>query len=60
MSYGCAPPTTLVQVDNWQEVSEEFLDTWITQHVEDAQNILKKPAVFEEFGKASVFTPTAL
>ena len=47
-------------MDNWQEVSEEFLDTWITQHVEDAQNILKKPAVFEEFGKASVFTPTAL
>ncbi len=54
------PPTLRVQVDNWQEVSEEFLDTWITRHVEDAGNILKKPVVFEEFGKASLCTSRSL
>lgn len=38
-------------VDNWQEVSLDFLRRWVEIHVEDSATILGKPVVFEEFGK---------
>lgn len=45
------PRAARAAVDNWQAVSQDFLRTWVTQHTNDATNVLKKPVVFDEFGK---------
>ncbi|XP_047320191.1 mannan endo-1,4-beta-mannosidase 7-like [Impatiens glandulifera] len=41
--------------DKWVEGSKEvaFLNDWINNHVQDAQNIIKKPLMFTEFQKNS-------
>ncbi|MFS7890175.1 putative mannan endo-1,4-beta-mannosidase [Helianthus anomalus] len=36
--------------DNYVQL--DFLQQWIHDHIEDAQNILKKPVLFTEFGKS--------
>ncbi|VFQ77330.1 unnamed protein product [Cuscuta campestris] len=35
------------------EAQMEFMDQWMTSHLEDAKTILKKPLVLAEFGKSS-------
>ncbi|KAK9837439.1 hypothetical protein WJX81_002398 [Elliptochloris bilobata] len=37
-------------IDNWKDVDEAFLRSWIRAHVEDAAK-LHKPVILEEFGK---------
>lgn len=35
------------------ESQESFLNNWLNNHIQDAQNILRKPVLFAEFGKSS-------
>lgn len=42
--------------DQWlpgssDETQLSFLKTWVDNHIQDAENILKKPVIFAEFGK---------
>lgn len=37
--------------DHWQKPNASFLATWITSHVESAEQRLGKPLLVEEFGK---------
>lgn len=37
---------------SYQE-EQSFLNNWIDTHIQDAQNVLKKPVLFTEFGKSS-------
>lgn len=44
--------------DQWlpssdSESQESFLNNWLNNHIQDAQNILRKPVLFAEFGKSS-------
>ncbi|KAA8537593.1 hypothetical protein F0562_027201 [Nyssa sinensis] len=44
--------------DQWltgesDESQLSFLNNWLNNHIQDAQNILKKPVLFAEFGKSS-------
>ncbi|XP_065880800.1 mannan endo-1,4-beta-mannosidase 7-like [Euphorbia lathyris] len=44
--------------DQWLPSSDDksllsFLDNWLSNHIEDAQNVLRKPLLFTEFGKSS-------
>ncbi|OWM80855.1 hypothetical protein CDL15_Pgr006886 [Punica granatum] len=44
--------------DQWLNASDyenqlSFLNNWVTTHIHDAQNILRKPLLFAEFGKSS-------
>ncbi|EOY14814.1 hypothetical protein QUC31_000221 [Theobroma cacao] len=43
--------------DQWLQSSSEesqiaFLNNWLNNHIQDAQNILQKPLLFAEFGKS--------
>ncbi|KAH9605520.1 hypothetical protein KSS87_023148 [Heliosperma pusillum] len=43
--------------DSWLKYSSNdvqltFLEQWIKQHIQDSQNILRKPVLFAEFGKS--------
>ncbi|XVF63817.1 hypothetical protein PTKIN_Ptkin09bG0117000 [Pterospermum kingtungense] len=43
--------------DQWLQNSNDesqiaFLNNWLNNHIQDAQNILKKPLLFAEFGKS--------
>ncbi|XP_074321504.1 mannan endo-1,4-beta-mannosidase 7-like [Silene latifolia] len=43
--------------DNWLKNSSNdaqltFLEQWVNQHIQDAQNIIQKPVLFTEFGKS--------
>ena len=38
-------------MDNWQEVSADFFQRWLSTHASDARSVLKKPLIMEEFGK---------
>lgn len=33
-----------------------FLNTWLNDHIQDAQNILHKPVLFAEFGKSTKYS----
>ncbi|KAJ0785968.1 putative mannan endo-1,4-beta-mannosidase [Helianthus annuus] len=44
------PDQWLSNRDNYVQL--DFLQQWIHDHIEDAQNILKKPVLFTEFGKS--------
>ncbi|EEF52605.1 mannan endo-1,4-beta-mannosidase 7 [Ricinus communis] len=44
--------------DQWlpsadDESQQSFLNDWLNNHIQDAQNILHKPVLFAEFGKSS-------
>ncbi|KAJ9186555.1 hypothetical protein P3X46_002112 [Hevea brasiliensis] len=44
--------------DQWlpnsdRQSQESFLNSWLSNHIQDAQNILRKPVLFAEFGKSS-------
>lgn len=49
--FGCIICTRLSNASYQEEQS--FLNSWIDTHIQDAQNILKKPVLFTEFGKSS-------
>ncbi|XP_022769018.1 mannan endo-1,4-beta-mannosidase 7-like isoform X1 [Durio zibethinus] len=43
--------------DQWLQSSSDetqisFLNNWLTNHIQDAQNIIQKPVLFAEFGKS--------
>ncbi|XP_021671996.2 mannan endo-1,4-beta-mannosidase 7 [Hevea brasiliensis] len=39
------------------ESQESFLNNWLNNHIQDSQNILRKPVLFAEFGKSSKTSP---
>lgn len=38
--------------DSSEESQESFLNSWLNNHIQDSQNILRKPVLFAEFGKS--------
>jgi len=44
--------------DQWisgstEETQLSFLNNWVNDHIQDAQNVLRKPVLFAEFGKST-------
>ncbi|XP_062165469.1 mannan endo-1,4-beta-mannosidase 7-like [Alnus glutinosa] len=44
--------------DQWitgssEETQLSFLNSWLNDHIQDAQNVLRKPVLFAEFGKST-------
>lgn len=35
-----------------EETQLSFLNSWLNDHIQDAQNVLRKPVLFAEFGKS--------
>jgi mannan endo-1,4-beta-mannosidase len=36
-----------------EETQLSFLNSWLNDHIQDAQNVLRKPVLFAEFGKST-------
>lgn len=39
--------------DSTEETQLSFLNNWVNDHIQDAQNVLRKPVLFAEFGKST-------
>ncbi|XP_047320195.1 mannan endo-1,4-beta-mannosidase 7-like [Impatiens glandulifera] len=39
--------------DSSNEIQNTFLNNWVNNHLQDAENILKKPLMFAEFGQSN-------